>query len=226
MKTKSLKIIFTSALLGMGTAISSNAAFIFGGGDYPFANSGQFDGDGVSDTAGPFVDSATDVVFTLTTTAITGDGVNTLNENSGTVAPGSTDTWAAGDTWTFTSDRNLLFQGIDFSGIGAGESIDISSPAWASLTPGALGAGVSFSAGTFTLSNGNTNDDFSLADLGGIDLIVPIGQSITFGNVVGNVGDLQDFTVTALASAPEPSTLGLLLIGCIAMNTARQKRKA
>ena len=96
-----------------------------------FANNDSLEGDGVSDTSDPFTDPDTNISATLTTRAISPNGV--LNPNAGSLginADGGGDSSAAfdvGESWTFDWNVATLWEGIDFDGVNQSEIFTVSS---------------------------------------------------------------------------------------------------
>jgi hypothetical protein len=172
------------------------------------------------------VDPLTSISVTLTTLDVIGqdgslasDGTNNLTNVTGSLNslginaednPGGYGNefqdFNPGEGWVFSFDVPVELVEIDLSSQSAGARMTISSSAFADLV----------------LDDGQTNDIHPLGNT-----LVPAGTPITMqmSNVSALGTDISiritDFTVAAI---PEPSVLGLLLMGAAFLARARRRR--
>ena len=220
----SLRSRFVSSLallLGCTFGISSSAHGAF---SFVFVESGPFDGDTAApgnNTAGPFLDTATGVSATLTTTALTAGTV--LNEQGGLLGSGTdtigADGFGADEFWSFTFDAPSQLTAIDLSSYGVDDSLFIQSPAFvgAAITPGTTKVTLTSSTGTFTFKADVAGDAFGATSFYGTSTIPQIPAGTNINVTVGSTGgaSFQGLTFNLIATVPEPGTLTLLAAGAL-----------
>lgn len=145
---------------------------------------------------------------------------NNLFMANGTMGMGN-EKWGSGQNWTFTLDRTISFDGLDFA--VNENSYSLRSVAWKD-DANASGTGWSFSSdgtiGIFSLSNGKIYD-FTSAGVSNVEA----GTEIGFGAFGGaNGGDLlYSFTITPVV-IPETSAALLGSLGALLLLRRRPNR--
>jgi hypothetical protein len=193
-----------------------------------FLNSDSFDGDVAGGTAGPFLDSASSVSGTITTTGVVPGGslVNTTSGQLGVNAPGTLDTadsFDNGESWSFKWDVDSQFAGIDFGNYSTTTenlAFSVQSSAWIGLgiIPGSTNVIFSSATGAFTFKDGTASDIFTATDLydGGTVPTVLAGTDILISYTAGSTDNAviqgMSFNLTAV---PEPGSVMLLSLGGI-----------
>ena len=198
----------------------------------PFSNGGVLDDHDIGSTD-VFTDPVTSITATLTTQRLieangtvrttAGSGVLLNSVNSGSIGPnslGSGDSPSRFDNnegWGFRWDVDTSFQFIDLSlfTTAGGEVFTIQSNDWIGLgiTPGSGAVSFDNATGTFTLSDKDASDQFSLNDLSsGASLNVNAGTEVLIayaddGTGNGSFSELR-FSTTAV---PEPSSTCLFI---------------
>lgn len=196
-----------------------------------FSNGDTFDGDGATDTAGPFLDAASGVSSTLTTVAVNPSGALNANAGSLGIADGGGSSFDNGESWTFQWDQSSEFEGIDFASFStASESFSLTSTAFVGLgplTPGDSNITFDNGLGRFTFGSGDTSDDFNLNDLsGGVLLPIAAGTPLTLAFSGAPSSDSATLTTMSFSftAVPEPST-SLLLAGALSLFAGIHRRR-
>ena len=187
----------------------------------------MFIGDGVGDTAGPFVIDGQN--RTLTTTAISHGGTLSTEASpnfalaiDSNLSGEDPTEFGLGESWAFEFDGDVFLTGVNLTGLNSANHWTLSSTDWVGLTIPTGSANVSFdsSTGTITLDGSETVDDFTLFELTGANdpLALPILAS-TDVLIASDVGDatsnIESLTFHAPTAVPEPSSwIFLGLVAC------------
>ncbi len=229
---KFCSLFFAVFVVLFGQLHIANADFVIS-----FTNGNDFEGhDGASgdggDEAGPFVDSVSGVSTTLTTSVVAPIGESSLNPNSGTLGissdSGNNAAFDDGEFWTFSFDKNVSFQGIDFVAFSeTTETFTVQSAAFAGLTIDPGDSNITFSGDTFTFESADTSDDFNVDDIFGGDIVeIASGTGITiaFQSTATDFAQVGSLTFAA-ASVPEPAHLSLAAFGVLGWMYKRRRKK-
>lgn len=195
-----------------------------------FLNSDSFDGDVAGGTAGPFLDPASGVSGTITTTGITPGGslVNTTSGQLGINAPGTGDTadsFDNGESWSFKWDFDSQFAAIDFGNYSTTTenlAFSVQSSAWIGLgvIPGSANVVFNSATGAFTFKDGTASDIFTVTDLYGAGSVPTVlaGTDILISYTAGSTDNavIQGLSFN-LVPVPEPSPLAFVLLGSAAL---------
>jgi len=217
-------VIISAGLIFFSTARNANATAAI-----MFLNGDSFDGDVAGSTAGPFLDSASGVNGTITTTGVVPGGslVNTTSGQLGVNAPGTADTadsFDNGESWSFKWDYNSQFAGIDFGNYSTTTEnlgFSVQSSAWIGLgiIPGSTNVIFNSVTGAFTFRDGTASDIFTATDLydGGTVPTVSAGTDILISYTAGTTDNavIQGMSFNLIA-VPEPGSVVLLsLVGIL-----------
>lgn len=202
-----------------------------------FLNSDSFDGDGIGGTAGPFLDPASGISGTITTTGIMPGGslVNTTSGQLGINAPGTGDTansFDNGESWSFVWDYDSQFAGIDFGNYSTATenlAFSVQSSAWIGLgiIPGSVNVVFNNATGAFTFADGTASDIFTAMDLYGAGSVptVSAGTDILISYTAGSTDNavIQGMSFNLIA-IPEPISVTLLSFGALLIAGRRKLR--
>lgn len=191
---------------------------------YVFANGGQFDGDGATDTADLGTDSVTGEAAIVTSIAVNdGGGAAVLNENGGALGVGNA-VFDVGESWEFSWGIDTILHSFDLNALSGVETFQIQSSDWvgASFTSSETEVTFDSVSGTFTFADGISNDVFDLDSIVTGDLAVSASSSYVFSMGSGSAA-LGAFSFSAV---PEPSSMSLLCVWATAFAFRRRRRTA
>jgi hypothetical protein len=216
-------VIISTGLIFFSTPRNANATAAI-----MFLNGDSFDGNVAGSTAGPFLDSATSVSGTITTTSVMPGGslVNTTSGQLGVNAPGTLDTadsFDNGESWSFKWNVDSQFAGIDFGNYStATENLGFSvqSSAWIGLgiSPGSTNVLFSSATGAFTFRDGTASDIFTVTDLYGAGSVPTVlaGTDILISYTAGSTDNAVIQGMSFNLPVPEPTSITLLsLVGIL-----------
>ena len=177
------------------------------------ATAQEFDGAGV----------LTDETVTALTFVDTANGIGvdnpTINDADFEIFTGNDDTESefisAGESLVLSFDQAVIVNAFNFFGVNSDETITVT---------------VSSEADPFTFGSSGGSDNNP--DPFGEGFELAVGETISFGDVVNDAGDvarysLETITVTAVASGatgiPEPTSLAVLSLGGLAILSRRRR---
>jgi len=174
------------------------------------------EGDGAGDTT--TLNLSTDDgggAIDITTIAVTNSSLGMDGDSMGT----GNDKWGTPQSWTFSFDKEISFDG--FGGTGTGNAtFGIQSSAWVGATVDDSTEDWSFDSTTGEFSaNVDNFQSFDFTSAGVPN--VAAGTSISIEHIGGSSGaEMTDFTITVI---PEPASLALLGLGSLLI-AGRQRR--
>lgn len=202
-----------------------------------FLNSDSFDGDVAGGIAGPFLDSASGISGTITTTGVMPGGslVNTTSGQLGINAPGTGDTadsFDNGESWSFRWDYNSQLAALDFGNYSTATEdlgFSVQSSAWIGLgvIPGSANVVFNNATGAFTFKDGTASDIFTVTDLYGAGPVPTVlaGTDILISYTAGSTDNavIQGMSFNLIA-VPEPTPVTMLSLGGILIAGHRKLR--
>lgn len=167
-------------------------------------------------------------------TALRTDGNGLAINSAGTQGADQNFNLDGQEAFTLRADQALFFEGLALRGFSAQNSLErqltITSSAWIGLTGVTPGSGVAYNSltGSFVLSNsvlGGVNFGTvtleTLVGVGGPQLEIGANTDFTFANTAtGGAG--YGFTSFTFSAIPEPTALGLALLGALPLVRRRR----